>query len=383
MSWHGKQITAPWRSEQQASKAANIKKLVIEPVASNEVPVATLLRSRHRPAGPTLSDRLSTRRRETPQEDFEQIEDDLEEVQPRNIIERRSLRIEKEKERERERDAANPTGDDVIDVNEEDGMNDSAEHNDDDEASNQTNDANDTTTIGDDELAAAGGDEADSVPVPTEEVAQPEPQRKPRDGRIVSYSEVYRNALMSRRRVSLGDNQAMSTTLPRVSGTPEEPTATEENDPVPPSPYPTLTREDAYVQPDLSELQNLPEERLRAVEGFIYGIRGIGEVEWLQAVDLTGVDLDSVVKIVHREVSVYPTDRGLTVPPPGTGLNTQAIVRLHGIWKHDKRTKQPMRDASATAQIVARLKRHCDSEGLTFLGYEVRTGTWTFRTEHF
>ena len=104
----------------------------------------------------------------------------------------------------------------------------------------------------------AGGNEADSVPIPTEEVAQPEPQRKPRDGRIVLYSEVYRNALKSRRRVSLGDNQAMSTTLPRVSETPEEPTASEENDLVAPSPYPTLTNDDAYVQPDLAELRNPP-----------------------------------------------------------------------------------------------------------------------------
>lgn len=144
---------------------------------------------------------------------------------------------------------------------------------------------------------------------------------------------------------------------------------------------PVTNNPNLYTRPPLQELRAMSEEELSRVSDFAVGIEDIGEVVWDDETDVRDVMLDDVVVIVPREICVYPDDT--IMPPIGQKLNKPARVQLHGIWKMDKKTRRAVKDTSAAAAIVRRLKVHCEREGLVFLGYDVRSGTWSFRAEHF
>jgi Nucleoporin autopeptidase/Nucleoporin FG repeat region len=144
---------------------------------------------------------------------------------------------------------------------------------------------------------------------------------------------------------------------------------------------PISSRKDMFTRPSMLELQQMNDDELSHVADFAAGIEGIGVVEWLGETDVRGVNLDTDVSIKSREVVVYPDEDGR--PEVGSGLNKRARVKLYGLWKKDKFSKAPMKNASGAAAMVRKLKAHCDAEELVFLGYDVSSGTWTFETPHF
>lgn len=189
--------------------------------------------------------------------------------------------------------------------------------------------------------------------------------------KLVSYRDLYQWQMSAKRRESIGEN-------PRGAGEGQNPHDMESRlNTI----LPICTKEGAYMVPSLPELRTLTEEELARVSQFTYGLTDVGELTWEEPVDVRGLDLDKLVRMRPREVCVYPDEEEL--PPVGQGLNKPAIVRLHRVWKFDKRSKKPVKDASAAAHIVSKLKKHCDREGLEFRGYDVSTGTWTFRAAHF
>lgn len=62
------------------------------------------------------------------------------------------------------------------------------------------------------------------------------------------------------------------------------------------------------------------------VENFTVGRYGYGNVCFLGVTDVAGLDLDSIVFIVRKQVEVYPP--GTTKPPRGRQLNRPAIVSV-------------------------------------------------------
>ena len=58
------------------------------------------------------------------------------------------------------------------------------------------------------------------------------------------------------------------------------------------------------------------------------GERSIGEVAFIGAVDLLGLDLDSIVRFARGRVQLYGGAGGRRLPPPGRGLNVPALVTL-------------------------------------------------------
>lgn len=148
-----------------------------------------------------------------------------------------------------------------------------------------------------------------------------------------------------------------------------------------PTDTPICTDPEYYTSPSLEELSKMSRDELSHVEEFTIGRKSKGEILWLEPVDLRGVNFDNVVQIKDREVSVYPQSDD--VPPVGQGLNKPARVKLFGIHKFNKRTKEPLTDASTAAKMVQRLKAHCVKEGLEFLGYDIKTGTWIFKANNF
>ncbi|GJQ11668.1 hypothetical protein GpartN1_g3459.t1 [Galdieria partita] len=144
---------------------------------------------------------------------------------------------------------------------------------------------------------------------------------------------------------------------------------------------PTLTKPTYYTSPSIEELHKMRDEDLSHVHNFIVGRRNVGEIQWLGETDVRNLDLDRLVIIENREVIVYPNES--EKPEIGVGLNKPAKVSLHKVWKTDKKTGQPLKDVASITNFTAKLKSHCEKQGLTFLGYDATQGTWSFEVPHF
>ena len=66
--------------------------------------------------------------------------------------------------------------------------------------------------------------------------------------------------------------------------------------------------------------------RMQAVEGFVVGERGVGEAAFIGAVNVLGLDLDSIVHFGRGRVQVYGLLQGPRRPPSGEGLNVPALL---------------------------------------------------------
>jgi hypothetical protein len=138
---------------------------------------------------------------------------------------------------------------------------------------------------------------------------------------------------------------------------------------------PVLTKEGYFTRPDLRILQAMSPPELASVPNFTVYVPNIGSITWQQRTDVRGLDLDLLVTIEHKAVTVYP--EGTFKPAEGTGLNKTAEVTLYNIF--------PKRNASQSKQLnfVNKLRMSNDSSDATFESYDLDTGTWVFSTTHF
>ncbi|KAG1657439.1 hypothetical protein FOA52_011719 [Chlamydomonas sp. UWO 241] len=120
---------------------------------------------------------------------------------------------------------------------------------------------------------------------------------------------------------------------------------------------------------------------LRSVMNFTVGRRGVGQVRWLRPVDVTGLALDRVITIDDGEVFCYAD--APDKPPVGSGLNTDAEITLHGVYKLDKETRQPVREGPAVLRWERSLRAMCAKMGAKFVTYKADGGVWKFEVEHF
>ncbi|CAN8062817.1 unnamed protein product [Agarophyton chilense] len=179
--------------------------------------------------------------------------------------------------------------------------------------------------------------------------------------RLVPYSELYRNQFSNERRKPNNDETPHTDVGSKINIVP-------------------VCRRPNYVTvPSMDELGNMSEEELSHVEGFAIYRENVGDVRWETPVDIRGLNLDEIVSIEPGTVTIYPSNDA--VPQPGEELNKPAIVRMHGVWK--KKGGVVQKDAQSVAKMVRNLKHHCDREGLQFRGYDVGTGTWSFRAQRF
>ena len=63
-----------------------------------------------------------------------------------------------------------------------------------------------------------------------------------------------------------------------------------------------LERAEYYTVPELSSPEADADGRVVAAEGVTIGRKGYGAVFWPGPVDLTGLDLDSLIQFRHKEV---------------------------------------------------------------------------------
>jgi nuclear pore complex protein Nup98-Nup96 len=140
---------------------------------------------------------------------------------------------------------------------------------------------------------------------------------------------------------------------------------------------PTLSKKGYTCTPSIQELQSMLPEDLAAVPGFSVERPGVGMIEWEGAVDVRGVNLDTLVLIDDdpQSASVYTQEeKEGTKPPVGTKLNRPAIITLERMF--------PPANASSEkfARKVAKSTKKNHAE---LIKYDASTGEWKFRVLHF
>ena len=89
---------------------------------------------------------------------------------------------------------------------------------------------------------------------------------------------------------------------------------------------PKLTKVGYECKPSLHSIYRMREKELKAVEGLCVWNEW-GEVKFLESVDLRRVDLDQLIDIERRSITVYPDDR--LKPEAGRGLNVHIQLTFY------------------------------------------------------
>ena len=125
--------------------------------------------------------------------------------------------------------------------------------------------------------------------------------------------------------------------------------------------------------PSMLEIKRMTLEQLENVKGFRIWTE-FGEIEFLDKVDLTGVDLKEIITIDERGAEVY-VDGVHDKPEVGKGLNVKSLITLNNI--------RPRKNQTASAK-EEKLKRCLESkEGAQHISYNGDTGVWEFRVDHY
>ncbi len=141
--------------------------------------------------------------------------------------------------------------------------------------------------------------------------------------------------------------------------------------------------------PNESTLRKLSYAQLSAVHNFTIGERGVGQVRFLQPIDLTKVPLsdifERIVVFEPRLITLYPDDQfgeEEEKPAVGSGLNVPAEIRLERCWPLCKSDRSPIKDMG-DPRLQAHIDRLKAMPDTHFVDYLPETGTWIFRVEHF
>ena len=138
-----------------------------------------------------------------------------------------------------------------------------------------------------------------------------------------------------------------------------------------------------WTIPSMSTI--LSSRDVRAVQNFVVGRKGYGQVRFSQPVDLSQVrsipDIPGTIVVFDLKIcTVYPDEA--IKPPVGRGLNVPATITLEKCWPVSKETRRPIVDVENPRFIahVERLKRQPETE---FIDYIADTGSWIFKVKHF
>ena len=149
-----------------------------------------------------------------------------------------------------------------------------------------------------------------------------------------------------------------------------------------PAYVPKLTKGDGYsVSPSIEAMGQMSEADLAAVSNFVVSREGLGSIAWEGAVDVRGVDLDSVVQIKFRDVAVYDAEEeNGTKPPLGSKLNRPAVITMYDVFPKDGGA-----DATeeARSKFEKRISKSTKKMGAELISYNAERGVWKFRVLHF
>ena len=143
---------------------------------------------------------------------------------------------------------------------------------------------------------------------------------------------------------------------------------------------PNLTKEGYVMTPSAEALSNMSEADLAAVPNFIVERIGYGSVAWDGAVDVRGIDLDSVVCIEMKAVEVYhKEEESGSKPVVGTKLNRPAILTLHDVYSKNG----PDSSDTEKEKFERKIGKKTKEMGASLVLIDADIGVWKLRVEHF
>ena len=146
----------------------------------------------------------------------------------------------------------------------------------------------------------------------------------------------------------------------------------------------SLTRSDYSTLPSCKEIIHLFTHDLKLiVHEFTIIRKGFGQIQFPGFTDITGLDLDQIVFIERKEVTVYPIES--KKPKCGVGLNKEAIVSLSEVWPIDKSSRQDIHDPVKilSSRYYEKVEKSTEKLGAQFIDYDIHKGIWKFRVGHF
>jgi len=144
---------------------------------------------------------------------------------------------------------------------------------------------------------------------------------------------------------------------------------------------PKLTKPGYSTRPAMSALQYYTDEQLEAVSNFTIICEGLGEVRFLGATNVKGLDLDNIVDFKSREIAIYPEES--SKPPIGEGLNKAAVVTLQQCWRIDRTTGKPVTDERSRRAYERKIRETTAALNAELEEYNAESGIWRFRVRHF
>ncbi|XP_055329456.1 uncharacterized protein LOC129582076 [Paramacrobiotus metropolitanus] len=142
----------------------------------------------------------------------------------------------------------------------------------------------------------------------------------------------------------------------------------------------TLSRPDYYTIPSLHKLL-LDEKGSCIVENFLIGRYTFGSIEFLGRTDIAGMNLDKIVDISDKEVSVYGSDER---PPIGTGLNKKSLVTFENIFPGESPESLRTISQEGLESFIELLRQRVEEmESATFHEYDPETLRLSFFVRHF
>jgi len=146
------------------------------------------------------------------------------------------------------------------------------------------------------------------------------------------------------------------------------------------SSVPTLTKEGYQVTPSLEELGTMSEADLASVQNFSVARPGYGKVEWKGAVDVRDADLDRIVIIENKDISVYEKDEAEGVKPDeGAKLNRPAKLTFYNV-AHKKGPQATEEEKEAFAKKLEKVTKKMGAE---FISYDKSLAEWCIVVSHF
>jgi nuclear pore complex protein Nup98-Nup96 len=144
------------------------------------------------------------------------------------------------------------------------------------------------------------------------------------------------------------------------------------------SALPKLSKEGYICSPSIETMESLDPGDLAALPNFSVSRPGVGKVEWEGAVDVRGANLDKVVVIEPKSVSVYTEEEELgTKPRVGTKLNRPAVLTLEGVFPPDGAGSDGVEKFT---RKVAKTTKKMDAE---LISYDPVGGEWKLKVKHF
>lgn len=141
---------------------------------------------------------------------------------------------------------------------------------------------------------------------------------------------------------------------------------------------PILTKEGYNTRPTMSSLRKMSDRQLSSVMDFRIIREGHGEILWPGYTDVRQLNLDKIVDIANRKVTLYGNMS--SVHPVGEGLNKNAVITLFNCSPKELDSDGSI---TKTADHLERLKDHTVSLGCKFISANIKTGQWTFEAPYF